>query len=179
MAQFKAFAPKVEVNGETVLSVVEGMGAFKEVGRKILAEHGLQNAQAGQWYPQQAWLDAFQAIATKVGAGTLTAIGKTIPENAKWPPQVDTLEKALASIDVAYHMNHRGGDIGSYKFESTGPKSGKMICRNPYPSEFDQGIISATARKFAPKGTLPMVKLDETAPTRKKGADACTFLITW
>jgi hypothetical protein len=179
MAQFKAFAPKVEVNGETVLSVVDGMGPFKDTGLKILADQGIQNPQAGHWYSQQAWLDAFQAIAAKIGAGTLLAIGKTIPENAKWPPQVDTIEKALASIDMAYHMNHRGGEIGSYKFELTGPKAGKMVCHNPYPSEFDQGIIYAAARKFAPKGIFPTVKLDETAPTRKTGGEACTFLITW
>jgi hypothetical protein len=30
MAQFKAFAPNVVVNGETVLSVVNGMGVFKK-----------------------------------------------------------------------------------------------------------------------------------------------------
>lgn len=80
---------------------------------------------------------------------------------------------------MAYHLNHRGGEIGSYKYQSTGPKSGKLVCHNPYPSDFDQGIITAAARKFAPPGVFPAVKLDETAPTRKKGADACTFLITW
>jgi hypothetical protein len=54
-----------------------------------------------------------------------------------------------------------------------------MVCHNPYPSDFDQGIIYAVARKFAPKGDFPSVKLDETAPTRKKGGDSCTFLVTW
>ena len=72
------------------------MGPYKETGLKILAEHGIANPQPGHWYPQQAWLDAFKAIAEKIGAGTLLAIGKTIPENAQWPPHVDTIEKALA-----------------------------------------------------------------------------------
>jgi len=179
MAEFKAFAPKVEVNGETVLSVVQGLGAFRETGLKTLADCGIKDPKPGHWYPQQAWLDAFKVIAGKMGASTLLAIGKTIPANAKWPPQVDTIEKALASIDVAYHMNHRGGDIGYYRFETTGPKSGKMVCQNPYPSAFDQGLVTAVAQRFAPKGVFPSVKLDETAPTRRKGADACTFLVTW
>lgn len=34
MAQFEAFAPGVEVNGQTVLSVVEGMGTMN---------HGIAN----------------------------------------------------------------------------------------------------------------------------------------
>jgi hypothetical protein len=179
MAQFKAFAPGVEVNGETVLSILDGLGPYKQTGLNLLAEHGINDPQPGKWYPQQAWLDAFKAIAEKMGPKTLLAIGKTIPENAKWPPQVDTIEKALSSIDVAYHMNHRGGEIGHYSFETLGPKSGKMVCKNPYPSDFDLGIIYAAARKFAPKGVFPTVKLDENSPSRASGADSCTFLILW
>ena len=98
MAQFKAFAPGVEVNGETVLSLVDGMGAFKETGLKILAAHGIADIKPGHWYPQQAWLDAFKDIAGKMGASTLLSIGKTVPANAKWPPHVDSIDKALASI---------------------------------------------------------------------------------
>lgn len=179
MAQFKAFASNVEVNGETILSVMDGMGVTKELAYRFLAEQGIKDPQPGHWYSQQAWLNAFRMIAEKIGPATLLAIGKTIPENAKWPPNIDTIEKALVSIDIAYHLNHRGGDIGCYQFKSTGPKSAKVICHNPYPSEFDRGIIVAVARKFAPKGTFPAVKLDESAPTRNKGADECTFLVTW
>ncbi len=179
MTQFKAFAPGVEVNGETVLAFINGMGPFRNTGLEILAQHGIRDPQPGAWYPQQAWLDAFRQVAEKMGPGTLLAIGKSIPEAAQWPPQVDTLEKALASIDVAYHLNHRGGEIGHYAFESTGPRSARVTCQNPYPSDFDLGIVSAVARRFAPPGKFPAVKLDETAPTRKKGAEACTYLITW
>ena len=30
-----------------------------------------------------------------------------IPANAKFPPQIKTIEDALGAIDMAYHMNHR------------------------------------------------------------------------
>ncbi|MBI5030397.1 MAG: hypothetical protein HZB51_07710 [Chloroflexi bacterium] len=111
---------------------------------------------------------------------TLLMIGRQIPQNAKWPPDVDTIEKGLRSIDVAYHMNHRGGEIGSYRFEPTGKNSAKMICQNPYPCDFDLGIIDAVAHKFKP-ANVPMVtvKHDDSQPCRKKGADSCTYLINW
>jgi hypothetical protein len=179
MAQFKAFAPNVEVNGETIRSIIDGMGMAGDLGRKILATQGIVDPQLGQWYSQQAWLNAFQTIAEKVGPSTLMAIGKAIPTNAQWPAEINSIEKALASIDVAYHMNHRGGEIGRYKFESIGPNSAKMICHNPYPSDFDRGIIYAVVRKFAPEGAYPTVWLDATAPSRKHGADSCTFMISW
>jgi hypothetical protein len=180
MAQFKAFAPGVQVNGETVLSVVDGMGAFEAMARNILAGNGIQDPKPGQWYPQQAWLDAFQQIAEKVGLQVLWKIGTRIPENAKWPPDVNTVDKALASIDVAYHMNHRGGEIGHYQFDKTGDRTGVMVCRNPYPDEFDRGIVEAVVRKFKPQDSTAMVvRHDDTKPCRKKGGDSCTYVIKW
>ena len=139
MAQFKAFAPGVEVNGETVLSVVAGVPGSETMAKQILAAAGIADPQPGKWYPQQAWLDAFKKLADEVGPRTLQSIGKAIPENAKWPPTVKRIETAMPSIDIAYHMNHRGGDIGTYGYQKTGDRSGKMVCRNPYPCEFDRG----------------------------------------
>ena len=110
MVQFVAFAPNVEVNGQTVLSVVDGLNPFRMLALRILSGHGIVDPKPGEWYSQQAWLDAFKHISEKVSA-TLYKIGLQIPENADFPPDVDTIEKALASIDVAYHMNHRGGEI--------------------------------------------------------------------
>lgn len=179
MAQFKAFAPGVQVNGQTVLAVVEGMGAFGEYSLRILEENGIADPKPGEWYSQQSWLDAFKAIAERVGHATLFQIGIKIPENAAWPPQIDTIDGALASIDVAYHMNHRGGEIGHYDYQKTGDRSGKMVCNNPYPCDFDRGIIVATAKKFAPQGTFVKVEEDKSQPCRKKGADSCTYLIIW
>lgn len=180
MAQFKAFAKNVEVNGETVLSIVDGMGAFRNTALKILAENGINDPQPGQWYSQQAWLDAFQTIAQQVGKHTLYLIGQKIPENAKFPAGIDTLAKALASIDVAYHMNHRGGEIGYYRYEPLTERSAQMVCRNPYPCDFDRGIITAMAQKFKPQGAISVrVRHDDAAECRKTGADSCTYTIEW
>lgn len=178
MAQFTALAPGVEVNGAAILSVIEGMGALARPER-ILARHGIVDPERGKWYPQQAWLDAFKEISESVGPATLRAIGAKIPKVALWPPGVNTVEKALASIDVAYHMNHRGGEIGRYRFDQASERSARMICDNPYPHDFDLGIIEATAQRFAPKDMLVFVRHDNSQPCRKKGADSCTYTIYW
>ncbi len=179
MAQFKSFAPNVEVKGGVVLSFVEGLGAFRTMAYNILAQYGIANPVEEQWYPQQAYLDAVKAISEKVGKTTLKQIGKHIPELAAWPPDVDTVDKALNSIDVAYHMNHRGGDIGYYRFEKTGVNSGKVICHNPYACGFDHGLIEATARKFAPAGVAVTVRHDDSTTCRQNGADTCTYTVKW
>ena len=38
MAVYKSYSPDVEVNGESILAVVEGMGAFKKTALQILEE---------------------------------------------------------------------------------------------------------------------------------------------
>ena len=193
MAQFKAFNAGVEVNGETVLSIVAGMGIFKENALQILSENGISNPQPGMWYSQQAWLNAFKTIAEKIGETTLYQIGRKIPENAQWPPDVNTIEKGLASIDVAYHMNHRLNNevlynpatglmregIGHYGFAKAGDRAVKMTCNNPYPCAFDLGIIDAVADKFAGKGELPKSKHEDPKTCRKTGADACIYTVAW
>jgi len=194
MAQFVALDNKVEVNGETVLSIVSGMELFKAEAMKILKQNGIDNPAPGKWYPQQSWLNAFKTISEKLGASTLFLIGKKIPENAQWPPFVNSIETALPSIDIAYHMNHRLGaeplfnpqtgtmkeGIGHYGFEKTGDFSAVMVCPNPYPCDFDRGIIESAAKKFkkADARTLKVTH-DDSKPCRKKGGDSCTYIITW
>ena len=181
MAQFVAFDKNVEVNGETVLSVVDGMGAFKTRAYQLLEQNGIVDPKPGSWYPQQAWLNAFKEIAEKVGETTLYQICLSIPENANFPPGIDSLGKALASLDQAYHMNHQGGNIGHYNLERTREKEVKVHCNNPYPCEFDRGILTSFVRLFKPKGSNKPARIvhDDSAPCRQKGEDSCTYLITW
>jgi len=194
MAQFKAFASDIEVNGQTVLSVVSGMATlstFKEMCLRILASKGIRDPKPDSWYPQQSWLDAFKEISEKIGAMTLNGIGKKIPEAADWPPTVKSLEDALASIDIAYHMNHRiHGQvmfnpttgkmlegIGHYGFEKISDRKVRMVCKNPYPSDFDLGIIESAANKFKPKGAF--VKVTVANDDRKKGGESSTYVVEW
>jgi hypothetical protein len=180
MAQFVAFAPTVQVRGEAVLAVLDGMGSAKDKALDILADNNIHDPKAEMWYLQRNWLSAFQQISETLGEDTLVAIGRKIPANALCPPQIDSIEEALQAIDVGYHMSHRGGDIGSYEFQSTGPRSAKMVCRNPYPCVLDRGIIEAMVARFKPEDSAAVsVRHDDPAPCRRKGADSCTYLVTW
>ncbi len=189
MIQFRAKKKGVEVNGETVLSVVAGM---RLMAKEVLSRNGIENPSPGAWYSQQDWLNAFGEISEKIGRTTLRMIGKKIPENANWPEGIDSEEKALPSIDVAYHMNHRidgelmynasSGEmkegIGHYGFEKL-PEAGryKMVCDNPYPCDFDMGIIESTARKFSESAYIK-VEHEEGSSCRNQGAQSCTYIVT-
>jgi hypothetical protein len=182
MAQFVPFGVNVEVLGQSIFSVVNAISLGKESRLEILKKHGIKNLCEDKWYNQKQYLNAFREIADAIGPSTLFAIGKSVPEHAIFPPEIDSLEKALQVIHVAYEMNHRGGEIGSYKlvkFDSV-KRQAEMICNNPYPSEFDRGIITTILRKFKPKDSTSYdVSLDACKPTRLKDGHSCTYLIRW
>ncbi len=193
MAQFVAFDSRVEVNGDTVLSFINSMDEGQERRWGMLAHHGIE-PEPGQWYPQQAWLDAFRDIAETLGDMSLFVIGKAIVDNAEFPP-MENLQEALNAIDVAYHMNHRlHGEImynpetgektpgiGHYHLESfdRDNKRAIMVCDNPYPGRFDEGIIAQVARRFKPSFKNPTVELDPDRESRARGGESCTFIIEW
>ncbi|NLF50781.1 MAG: hypothetical protein GX577_06555 [Leptolinea sp.] len=194
MTQFVALVEGVEVNGETVLSIVDGMGILKDKALKILSDYGIDNPQPGLWYSQQAWLDSFKQIAAKFRPLTLTSIGRKIPENAVFPPDIDEIGKALAAIDVAYHINHRidsvplfdpstgvmSEGIGHYFVKSTGPNSAIFICNNPYPCDFDRGIIDAMAFRYRPAGSNNVtITHDDESHCRKNGGQECRYIVRW
>ena len=162
MVMFHEFEQGMLVNGQTINSVVEAFNTIKFVVDKYFSQAGLPKASEidfNSWYPQQKWLDAFKIINERVGPNTMTNIGKKIPENAQFPPEINDIEKGLASIDVAYHMNHKNARgqvlfdqgkmyevIGQY-FYTKVPNTNKAIirCENPYPCDFDKGIITTMA----------------------------------
>lgn len=177
MTQFEAHEESVEVNGQTVLAFLDGVpSAFEDKTASILENHGIEDPHPDEWYPQQAWLDAFKEIADTVGKNTLTNVGKAIPDNAEWPSGVDSVEEGIESIDAAYHMNHRSGDIGHYLVESVGETEAEIRCTNPYPCAFDQGIIEGVAQEFG-DGLPHLEEIGDEC--RESGGKECTYLLTW
>ncbi|MGD9158627.1 MAG: hypothetical protein PVG39_09490 [Desulfobacteraceae bacterium] len=177
MAQFQSYEKDIEVTGQAVLAFVEGMGIDSQKALQVLKKNGLTDIKPEKWYSHQSLLNAFKQIAETVGPHALYSMGTKIHENAKFPPGLDSLEKALESIDIAYHMNHRGGEIGNYKLYKSPDGGFYFKCNNPYPCEFDRGIIEGLARKFTTEGHFIKVKHDDSAPCRDRGDDFCTYYI--
>jgi hypothetical protein len=189
MGQYIAINKEVEVNGQTILSVVKGMPGYETTALNILAGKGIKNPQEETWYSQQAWLDAFKEIAEKIGTNTLRSIGAKIIESAKWPPTVNSVETALSSIDIAYHMNHRiagkalfdgatgklSEGIGHYTFEKIRIGEYKVTCENPYPCDFDKGLLKGAVEKFKIAGQRVEFMENVKVGCRNNGSAKCTY----
>lgn len=183
MALYEAFDPNAEINGRMVQTVVEGaMGRFSDAYRDralaALVEEDIADPAPDEWYPQQAWLNAFETIAADLQPHVLDRLGEQIPHVADWPNGIDTVPGALRSIDEAYRRNHRGGDIGYYRFEHTAEQAGEVTCYNPYPCPFDRGLVRGVAQEYASVDAFVFV--EETGTTcRRDGDETCVYTVYW
>ncbi|MBX3475375.1 MAG: hypothetical protein KF754_13425 [Planctomycetes bacterium] len=145
---YEASSPQVQVDGRTVVAVLNGM-LVRALARELMEAEGLANVQPGDWLSQQSWLNVYRAIQENLGADTLYSIGRRIPYSAEFPDeQMHDVPSALAAIDVAYHMAHRGGEIGQYKYVELGPDHFQIQSDNPYPNVFDLGIVTSLVERF-------------------------------
>ena len=182
MALFVPFESDVEVLGQSIVTFINAIPFGKEYRLHILGKYGIEDIETDNWYSQRQYLKAFREISIASGPDVLFAIGKGVQEHAHFPPQTDSLEKALRAVDIVYAMNHRGGKIGYYNLITFDSKArlAKMICTTPYPSDFDRGILATTLKRFKPEDSISAnVLLNLRKPTRRHGEDSCTYLIKW
>ncbi|HNI25860.1 MAG TPA: hypothetical protein PLJ29_05845 [Leptospiraceae bacterium] len=195
MKQFDMGNPEIEMIGSAALSVVNGIKTSfsQKIIQGILKDNGLENVEAEKWYQTQKWLNAFRTISEQIGANTVFLTGMAIPENALLPPEISTIEAALSAINIAYHMNHRlNGEplfdpssgrindiIGNYKCNILGDRKVQMICDNPYPCDFDRGLIEGFARKFKSPGSSGVSAVHSSRECRKNGDYFCEYTVTW
>ncbi|WP_276299171.1 hypothetical protein [Halorussus lipolyticus] len=182
MTQLEAFDDDVEVEGRAVRSMLEGVGELSSVFEKrmqeTLDERGIGEPQAGEWYPQEAYLDAVASIEDSIGSQTFRNIGKKLPEKTPMPPAIDTVDEALEAVEKGYEMNHRGGDSGYYEFEDTGENEKVVHCKNPYPCDLDVGLITAVAEEFSSDSAIVTVE-EESDVCRDDGGDECIYRVSW
>ncbi|MEO0597979.1 MAG: hypothetical protein AAF126_17855, partial [Chloroflexota bacterium] len=110
MAEYVTRNPDAKVLGAGVISFVASLG---DKIIPILDECGLYPIEAEKWYNQQTVLDAYKKINDE-NFMNLVAVGMSMPDQVPWPPDIESVHDALASIGVAYQMNHQGDNLGGY-----------------------------------------------------------------
>ncbi|MEI7861662.1 MAG: hypothetical protein WCJ21_03495 [Planctomycetota bacterium] len=111
--------------------------------------------------------------------------------------EIDSLSKALRSVDVSYHMNHRrhgkvlfdavSGQVieGMMGHNAVIPPTGDehrafYVCNTFYPCELDFGIASTFTRKFKPLDCSHYARVvHDTCGCRSRGDESCTYVIEW
>jgi hypothetical protein len=192
------FEPGIEFSGGMIEAIIEAFKLFPSVAYKRLLNHGIGTSNGKDvvidrqaWYPIESWLAAFDGFAETVGPRALQQIGQNVPKHAALPPGINDIRGSIASVDVGYHMNHRKRGklmfdpatgqttpgIGNYGFAPVpGERKIVSVCENPYPCEFDRGILMGFAMRFE---KLARVLHDDRAACRRAGGKSCTYVVAW
>jgi len=182
MAQYEPFEEGIEASGRVIVAIEEGVARFRETYRQrvqaALLERGIDDPDPDDWYAQAAELDVLATVAEDLDPHLLDRLGEQIPEVAEWPGGVSGVAAGLRSIEDAYHRNHRGGDIGHYRFERIDDDRGRVVCRNPYPCPFDRGLVRAVAKQYAPVESFVFVE-ERGDACRRTGDERCTYVVHW
>ncbi|QSQ24214.1 hypothetical protein JY651_04395 [Pyxidicoccus parkwayensis] len=187
------------VSGSSATAILEAVKSFSVLVNELMKVMNVQTRDANgaltldptAWYPVDNYLYTYKKIDMLLGARGLEKVGSFIPQNAVFPSNIQDIYSALASIDIAFHMNHRKNGqpmfnlvtgemlegIGHYRSEPVDGKNEiRMVCDNPYPCRFDQGLIKGMAQRFQPQATLTH---DMHQGCRLKGGKSCTYVVTW
>lgn len=183
MTQFIVSDKNTDVSGETVLSFIDGMGAFKEKALGILSSNNINNPQKGEWYKLQHFLDALKVIADTIGPNTLFQIGKKINENVKMPQNtgnvVPNFERVFERINDGFQINHRKGHPGNYLYEKINENSSKLTTDTAYPCDFERGLVEGFAKRYKPDNAIFVKLTHDENQCRKNGSNKCTYIISW
>ncbi len=187
----------VEVRPEAVNLIVGAFEVFPSIGQKYLAKYGISSSGAANipasrpYIPLVSWLATFKSVLSEVGPNALFKVGAHIIRNPYLPPGLNEIEAGLRQLDIAYHQSHRKGGqpmfdpatkkmqegIGHYRVERRGREKVIFVrCDTPYPCPLEHGIVSGVAIQIDPRA---VVVHHEPTVCRLKGADTCSYLVTW
>lgn len=188
-----------EVTGRVIPAALEAFGEFTVLAGQMLMANGVGRpdksgfirVDTDAWYPLDGYLKTYREIEQQLGSRMVRKLGIAKARYALLPPTLVDITTAMQSMDVTFHMNHRQHGrvmfdavtgvmlegIGHYHCQwAVGHRRAVMRCDTPYPCAFDEGILEAMARRYAPHAT---VEHDTPSTCRNKGSASCTYVITW
>ena len=161
------------ISGDAILPVLKAL-QVKFLLKKLLKRYNLEDVAKGNYYSMKDYLDLLDEVERTMPL-LLKKIGTHIFTEAKFPPGIDTFEKALSVVDQAYYMNHKhhNDNIGHYHYTKLNDNEYLMTMTCPYPCSFDQGIIYGIANQFE---KVISVK-HKNGNCRARGSKKCEYLV--
>jgi hypothetical protein len=154
-------------------AIADACGFFADRTDRILAANDLRGDS--QWFALADYISAFDDLLDSTGDHTVRRIGKELAHTLSWPRGTDSVPAALDALDEA-HSGILRGDAGDYEFTRTGAESGRLVCRTPYPTAVEQGLLRGLGQRFTDTGFLKSELVDS---RREKGRLVSTYEIRW
>lgn len=140
----------------------------------------LDEIDPNQWYPQQLSVDFFKSLAEgKNLMFDLIALGINVIDTTPFPPEVDSIHKAVYGISAVYQQVLRNcfPDEG-YHIEEISERHLRVTDNTPWPHDLIYGYFYAIARRFKPNGSDSKVTRTYLNPN-DPDSDGAVYDIEW
>src|SRR5215831_16048144 len=89
--------PRARVRAANVRATLDGFKLMPELGRKIIAQHGLKHEDlaADRFILFQPWLNALKHVQATVGPDKVRSIGRNLVDHADFPSSLTDPEAIL------------------------------------------------------------------------------------
>ncbi len=174
--------PLAELWGGSLLGLakgLEGFGVARVAVDELLAKVGIHQPDPAVWYPVTTTLRFLEAVEADHGREALRSMGRAIPENARFAPDMEGMERTLQVLEVAYQVNHLGATTCGYQHHLPEPGQAEVVCENPYPCDLDLGLIERLLERGAGGSPRASVVHRLGPACRRLGARACVFDLRW
>lgn len=145
--------PSLEVNGAYLLGIIGSLS--EDDVRPYREKHGLTYIEADKWYSAQQVSDFYYDLEQAPnGMFNLVAIGVNVADKVVYPPEVRTMDDALALAPQMHYAGWRNGHPGDIQVERFGPKHVRFIFTDlPLPIDLVYGLCYGLVKRFSPPGT--------------------------
>lgn len=143
----------------------------------ILDKYGLLNPSTKAWHAHRDVVQMIHEVASGNNDCDLYATGAIVQACFGLSDVTGGVDMALAAVDDYYQSTHRGPDAGGYQLLKWKCGTISVTCNNPYPCDFDRGMLESLVKRFAPPGTVLGVAHDHDARCRDLGDHACTYKV--
>jgi hypothetical protein len=134
----------------------------------------------GLWYPQARHIPVLDAIVAgrPDAMFDLIAIGVQIARRAALSDDINTLKRALFSLDDAYRLANPEAE-GGWSVTLIDQNFAVCTSSTPFPSDLEYGILHGLAARFARPDQVFKVALSNPHDNRQAGGTSCTYHVRW
>lgn len=149
--------PETEILGQAILAVTTSINYddYKPFFEAGLTKYDYDvNIDPEKWYSLQMLLDIYKSMYDAPNAqSNLVSIGVKVIEASPFPPEIDSIEKAVHALNVVYETYVRNYQPGhEYTVEAVSETQIKIIDHQPFPHDLIYGYMFAVGKRFAPQG---------------------------
>lgn len=163
------------VSGRVFLAIPEAIakmsGSFEGFTRQLLADAGLTDIRAEDWYPQSALVTVLDHLRDTVGGQTVERLGRFLPTILPLPDAASDARDAFQALDDWYRTWNRG-DGDTVAFSAICERQATLLLDTAYPVEFERGIVRGILCQFDLSGAGPRSRFYEPATV---SATVCRF----